>query len=128
MAKRRRSYGAAFAQREQRSIEYCLTRYKLEANPHPELCEGPCHIYTGGLSKEGYGQLSTRDSTGKQRFWYAHREAYKIATGKEPTQHVLHKCGVYPCINPAHLYEGTDKDNYKDAVLHGTDVNTVRWG
>ncbi len=38
----------------------------------------------------------------------------------------LHECGKghEGCVNPKHLYWGDHKDNYEDAMNHGTHVNT----
>ena len=33
---------------------------------------------------------------------------------------VCHRCGNERCINPEHLYLGTQKDNIEDAKRHGT--------
>lgn len=30
--------------------------------------------------------------------------------------HILHKCNNSKCINPSHLYVGTQKDNVRDAI------------
>jgi len=32
---------------------------------------------------------------------------------------VLHRCDVYSCVNPEHLFLGTDKENYDDMVAKG---------
>lgn len=45
----------------------------------------------------------------------AHRFAYILAYGsiKDGLQ-ILHKCDNMRCVNPKHLYEGTQSDNMKD--------------
>lgn len=53
---------------------------------------------------------------------YAHRYAYTLLVGPIPLgMHCLHKCNNPPCVNPNHLYLGTDSDNtldkYKDSPL-----------
>jgi HNH endonuclease len=49
----------------------------------------------------------------------AQRVAWALAHGRPPAEHVLHHCDNPPCCNPAHLYEGTQVDNSRDAVERG---------
>lgn len=51
----------------------------------------------------------------------AHRMAYFLGTGQwpDPELFICHDCDNPPCCNPAHLFEGTDLDNKKDALLKG---------
>jgi hypothetical protein len=77
--------------------------------------ENGCMIWTGFRSKQGYGQCSYR---GKRQF--AHRVAWQITNGYIPTDHcVCHSCDVPGCVNPAHLFVGTLKENTQDSVKKG---------
>ena len=74
-----------------------------------------CWYWTGSVKGKGYGQ-----------FWYegrstrAHRVAWLLTHGKIPKgKHVLHTCDNRQCVNPAHLYLGTNKDNCRDKALRG---------
>jgi hypothetical protein len=74
-----------------------------------------CWNWTGAkVSKvSGYGYLTFR-----QRNYAAHRFAYEHLVGPIPTgAWILHHCDNRGCINPAHLYVGTPKDNAHDRVM-----------
>jgi hypothetical protein len=48
----------------------------------------------------------------------AHRFSYLLAYGPfDPALFVRHRCGVKPCVNPAHLTLGTRYENYRDEVV-----------
>ena len=50
----------------------------------------------------------------------AHRLSYKTFCGPIPQGlYVLHHCDNPPCINPNHLYVGTQTDNMRDCRLRG---------
>ena len=75
-----------------------------------------CWLWTGAVSS-GYGTIRGDDGKTKK----AHRVALEIALGRpiDPGKFVCHTCDNPPCVNPAHLYEGTAQDNSDDAVVRG---------
>ncbi len=77
-----------------------------------------CWLWAGARFQRGYGKIY---SGGKSsRLIRAHRVAYELTYGSIPNQlHVLHKCDNPPCVNPRHLFLGTQLDNNRDRYLKG---------
>lgn len=81
---------------------------------HTNITENGCFEWTRSLNR-GYGMLSI---SGKNK--YAHRMSYMLFIGPIPDgMDVCHHCDNPPCINPAHLFLGTAKDNAQDARRKG---------
>lgn len=76
----------------------------------------PCTIWAGAKNKAGYG---TRGN-GRGGSALAHRVAFSEAFGPIPEgMCVLHKCDNPPCVNPEHLFLGTQADNVRDMRQKG---------
>jgi HNH endonuclease len=79
--------------------------------------ENNCWLWTGATAK-GYGDLQVGDK--RQR---AHRISWMLHRGKIPKgMFVCHKCDNPPCVNPAHLFLGTNRDNILDCHLKGRNI------
>lgn len=68
-----------------------------------------------------YGRLVIGSRSNKsRRSVAAHRLAFEVYNGPIlPGMNVLHKCDVSTCVNPKHLFLGTQKDNMQDCLRKG---------
>lgn len=80
-----------------------------------KVSESGCQVWVGGLKRDGYGKIKVN-----RKMTTVHRVAYEAEYGKIPEgMHVLHRCDVRCCINPNHLFLGTNQDNVHDRVKKG---------
>jgi hypothetical protein len=82
-----------------------------------------CWNWLAGVSKYGYGKLRVKVD-GQWKIMASHRLSYMIHRGDIPEGvNVLHSCDNPPCVNPEHLFLGTQLDNVKDMHEKGRDNN-----
>jgi hypothetical protein len=80
-----------------------------------------CWLWAGSVTGKGnHGQFHIGREGGIVYHEYAHRFAWRLAHGEIPADRQLnHHCDVAVCVNPDHLYLGTQGDNVRDAVRRG---------
>lgn len=72
--------------------------------------------------KTGYGMFSLKNKT-----YQAHRVSYKFFVADfDDNEKILHKCDNRCCVNPSHLFKGTQKDNVLDMYSKGREPKKLR--
>ncbi len=82
-----------------------------------------CWLWTKSLDSQGYGQIFSIP----RRLHRAHRVSWLMHRGPIPDGlFVCHTCDVRNCVNPDHLWLGTNDDNMRDASVKGRLERNVR--
>lgn len=79
------------------------------------VAQNGCWQFLGRPGSDGYGKLKIKGKTIR-----AHRAYYEHYVGTIPDGlWVLHHCDNPMCVNPEHLYVGTQADNERDKDARG---------
>ena len=77
-----------------------------------------CWFWTGSKNRDGYGLFGWTDADSKGVL--AHRFSAKhIGNMTIDQMLVCHTCDTPACVNPKHLFIGTQGDNMKDKMIKG---------
>lgn len=93
-----------------------LTLIHLPSEIHRKIIlVGSCWVWTGEIRPSGHGRVWWEDE---------HRAAtavvWELTHGPIYSSYfLLHTCDVPPCVNPDHLYLGTDQNNSDDRLARG---------
>ena len=101
-----------------KSIEERFWKYTVKTDS--------CWIWNGWKSPYGYGDLIHWPT---RKHYRVHRISYELHKGEIPNGLlVLHKCDVKLCVNPNHLFLGTQAENIKDKVEKGRQARGEKIG
>ncbi|MFA6325045.1 MAG: HNH endonuclease [Candidatus Paceibacterota bacterium] len=80
-----------------------------------------CWNWLGSKSSKGYGRFKI-----KGKLYSPHRISYELINGPIPKgMFICHKCDNPACVNPGHLFLGTQSDNMKDCFKKGRGVTNI---
>jgi hypothetical protein len=116
---RRKGYGnfcsraCFFADRNARRLEAIPDLFwaQVDQSGGPEAC----WLWQGSVNRDGYGAMRVDG-----KYWGTHRLVWTLTYGEIPEGLVVcHRCDHPACVNPAHLFLGTQQHNITDAVQKG---------
>jgi len=86
--------------------------------------EDGCWNWTASKRHKGYGAFCYYRDDGTLVQGRAHRYSWEIHNGDIPDgMFVLHSCDNPACVNPDHLFLGTNQDNVDDMMRKGRNVS-----
>lgn len=100
------------AKRKPRALQPLSLRFWKKVQKNEE-----CWLWTGGKNKKGYGVIQQE---GCRKLMLATHASFALHFQAVPKgMNVLHRCDNPSCVNPDHLFLGTQLDNMKDMWSKG---------
>ena len=101
---------------EKKLLEFVNKRIKKAPNG--------CWEWTGSVNDKGYGLIYVEGKSKR-----AHRITYQLFKSEIPKGlFICHHCDNPGCVNPEHLFVGTQKDNMQDCIRKGRFVRPTKNG
>jgi hypothetical protein len=86
----------------------------------PIMDDRGCWEWAGSRRDIGYDAIGSGPGYPGPKMLQAHRLSWEIHNGPVPPRvQVLHRCDNPPCVNPNHLFLGTQRDNVLDCLAKG---------
>ena len=99
-----------------KATQFKLTTKSLWDRFHESYIPEPnsgCWLWIKGVDSKGYGRLLLQP---RGKMVLAHRVSYRLHYG-DTEKFILHQCDNSYCVNPEHLYAGTQADNVRDRTV-----------
>lgn len=94
---------------------------KIDKSHHPQ----DCWIWKGFITPTGYGRYKWM-----QHNWLAHRLVWHLYVEEllDSSIKLCHTCDNRLCVNPVHLWKGTQQENISDCVTKGRNNHGLKYG
>ena len=95
------------------------------ANQVAKIPEAGCWIWLGTITNHGYGVMTL----GRKTHIVAHRASYELKNGPiRDGMLALHHCDIKCCVNPDHIFLGTQPANMDDKVCKNRQASGIKHG